>query len=118
METDNGLDLMVPLQFTMSPQIGGIVPKPYYLVTYLTIQQVKITPDFHVHSIKACSATILMNYNNFHTIKLTGTYTCELYEIPSLQWYMANSEIKYKIFTKRHKSHQLTTMSLFNIEYF
>ena len=47
MKNDNGFELMVYVILAIITQLLGIGPKPHYLVTYITLQQVN-----HIMNVK------------------------------------------------------------------
>ena len=60
MNNGNGFDLMVSVVFAINTQFKVIGPKPYYLVTSLTLEQVNISAYFHLCDLFTCNKVIMM----------------------------------------------------------
>ena len=108
MHYENGFELLIAVVFSMSPQLGVLLPKAQDLVIPLCLGGGEYLPSFQLRALKIRSEIVLMRYQIVQINNLTVKYIMELSKLKNIQFYMTSFEIEFRRFERQPQSNQLS----------
>ena len=107
MHYDDGFKILIPVFFSVIPQLGGLGPKAQDLVVPFRLCEGEPLIYFHLIPLAIRSELVFIRDQTVHINNLTGKYIMELSNLKHLQPYMTYFEIDFRRFERLPQRDQL-----------